>query len=708
MDIIIHSLYKTKDVFLRELISNAADALDKIRFQSLTDPSALDATAELAVRIKADKDAKTITITDTGIGMTKSGLKTNLGTVAKSGTDGFSHNRYGASITKGTAAFLKEIEGKNLTDPGLIGKFGVGFYSAFLVSDKVQVVSKNNEDEQYVWESTSQSNYRIVKDPRGNTLKRGTEITLFLKEDAYSFLDRTGLDLTAVANNLESIAKKHSEYINFPIFVWSEKVVAETVSPEPADSDVEDVADADEEKQPETINRTVREWKRVNDVKPIWTRPSSEVTEDEYNNFFKAHFKDTADPLAYSHFKLEGDHRFTALLYVPATPPPKFLQPDSPLARNLQLFVRRVYITDELSDLLPKWLAFIKVLIDSDDLPLNVSRETLQNNAALKIIRNRIVSKALDLLLDLSEKQPEVYKKIHDTYGKALRYGLVDAKPKHQEVIKKLLRFVSSASDDTSLAEYVSNMKDKQPQIYFATGLSVDQTKQSPLAEKVIKRGYEVLLIADPLEEYVLTEKVKVFDDVPLQNVAKDGLKFGDEDESSEKEEKELQEKFEPLLDWLKESLADVVETVKVSFRLATAPCVVVPGGMGLTPSQEKAMVFQAQGRAEPMLKFYLDQKRIMEINPRHPLMRELLKAVEAGKTEAFAAVPAALYEVYSIASGYDAGSPTVFAERIEKVLRAVVGVPQDAAAEEKIKPAPKGPRKAKETVADDADHDEL
>ena len=267
----------------------------------------------------------------------------------------------------------------------------------------------------------------------------------------------------------------------------------------------------------------------MNENKPIWTRSPSSVTSEEYNSFFKAHFKQHTDPLAYSHFKLEGDHRFTAMIFIPAEAPARFLEPNAAPTNSLQLFVRRVFITDDLNDILPKWLSFIKVLIDSDDLPLNVNRETLQSHASLKIIRNRITTKALDLLLDLAEKDSDVYDKIHDKYTVALRYGLVDAKSKHQDKLKKLLRFETSQANSVSLDEYVENMKEGQPQIYYATGSSYAEIKSSPLAEKAIKRGYEVLLIADDLEEFVVAERILTFGSHPVQNVAKDGLLFGDE-----------------------------------------------------------------------------------------------------------------------------------------------------------------------------------
>ncbi|KAJ3270285.1 hypothetical protein HDV01_000400 [Terramyces sp. JEL0728] len=659
MDIIIHSLYKTKDVFLRELISNSADALDKVRFQSLTNKAELETNEELKIYISSDKDKNLLSIRDTGVGMTKTQLHDNLGTIAKSGTE----------------EFLKTLEKQNLTDPGLIGQFGVGFYSSFLVADRVTVISKNNKDDQYVWSSDSQSNFKITKDPRGNTLGRGTEIILHLKKDAAEFLE---------TDKLKEIIQKHSEFVNFPVYLYVEKTIEEAVEePDAPTEDVEDVTE--EEKKPKTVSKTVQEWELVNENKPIWTRAPTDVTDEEYKSFFKAHFKEFSEPLAHSHFKLEGENEFTGLLFIPASPPQKFLQPDAPMLKNVQLFVKRVFITDELSDFLPKWLGFLKVLIDTDDIPLNVSRETLQNHAFLKIIKNKIISKALDLLIQLSEDDEEKFKLIHKEYKQAFRYGLYDAKTTHRKKLLKLLRFESSSKEYTSLQEYVDRMKEGQPQIYFSAGISVDSAKASPLAEKLISKGYEVLYLSDSFEEYLTTtDSLKEFNDLPLQNIQKPGLKLGTEDGETAAEEAATKEKYEPLTDWLKENLEDKVSDVKISFHLETAPMVVVPGSMGLSPSQEKMMVMQSSGKENYMLKFYLDQKRILEINPSHPLIKKLLGIVADGNTDSIKHLPAALFEIYAIGSGYDTRNPTTFVSTLEAVFRDVLGVEQKLKAVEK------------------------
>jgi heat shock protein beta len=697
MDIIIHSLYKSKDVFLRELISNSADALDKIRLASLTDKSQLDTNPDLKIFITADKEEKTLTIKDTGIGMTHDQLRDNLGTIAKSGT----------------AEFLKAMKEKNATDPGLIGKFGVGFYSAFLVADSVAVVSKNNNDEQFIWESASQSNFRIIKDPRGNTLKRGTEIVLRIKPGEEEFLE---------TNRLKEIVQKHSEFINFPIYLWNEKTIevpveeSEVKETKEEESEVEDVEDVTEETKEEkkTVTKTIFDWELLNENKPIWTRNPSDVTEKEYHDFFKSHFKEYMEPLAYNHFKLEGDAEFNVLMYVPSTPPPKFMQPDAGPYRNVQLFVRRVFISDDLIDFLPKWLSFLKVVIDSDDLPLNVSRETLQNHASLKLVKNKIISKALDLLIGLAEKEDDsVYRKVHTEFGKAFRYGLYEAKSSHQKKLTRLLRFHSSVEEFVSLDKYKDRMKDKQPQIYYSTGVNVKAAKSSPFAEKSIARGYEVLFFLDPVEEYLTQSALAEFDSVPFQNVAKSGLKFGDEDESTKEKEEELKEKFEPLTDWLKEELEKHVEQVRVSFHLQNTACVVLPSASGLTASQERMFAVQYAGKEDDfMYKHYMDQKKILEINPYHPLVEKLLKYVGDKDKEPYKHIPKALYEIYSVGSGWDVRSPNRFMKRVELLLKLQLGVDIDAKPNIEVQPAPassekKEKKEVKEEPTPQVDEDE-
>merc|ERR1711994_499503 len=394
MKLIINSLYRNKEVFLRELISNASDALDKIRLLSLTDKSVLDATEELTIKVKADKDNHILTITDTGIGMIKADLINNLGTIAKSGT----------------ADFLNRLQqSSSATEMSdLIGQFGVGFYSAFLVADKVVVTAKHNDDTQYIWESDAAS-FSIVEDPRGPTLKRGTQISLYLKEESYDFLEQ---------DTVRDLIKKYSQFINFNIFLWgsSTKTVEEPIEDEEEeDTSYEDevkdedeegaVEDEEEEKKPKTkkVEKTTWDWELCNEAKPIWTRKPDDIAQDEYDEFYKSITKDKNGPLTQSHFIAEGEVTFKSLLFIPNSQPSETFNKYGSITENIKLYVRRVFITDDFKDMMPNYLSFVKGVVDSDDLPLNVSRETLQQHKLLKVIKKKLVRKTLDMIKKISD-----------------------------------------------------------------------------------------------------------------------------------------------------------------------------------------------------------------------------------------------------------------------------------------------------------------
>ena len=462
MKLIINSLYRNKEIFLRELISNASDALDKIRLLSLTDKSVLDATDELSIKIKADKENHLLSITDTGIGMTKKDLITNLGTIAKSGT----------------ADFLSKMQEANSAQEmsDMIGQFGVGFYSAFLVADKVIVTTKNNDDKQYIWESDA-SSYSVVEDPRGDTLKRGTTITLVLKEEAYDYLEQ---------DTVKDLIKKYSQFINFNIYMWTSKT--ETVE-EPVDEDEEDKPEEDkpEEDKPEDedaaveeekededkpktkkVQKTTWDWELINSNKPIWTRKPTEIEEEEYQEFYKSITKDTADAMTHTHFVAEGEVTFRSLLFVPAAQPAENFNKYGTATENIKLYVRRVFITDDFKDMMPNYLSFIRGVVDSDDLPLNVSRETLQQHKLLKVIKKKLVRKALDMIKKIDEDK---YMEFWKEYSTNVKLGIIDDAANRTR-LAKLLRFKSSSGEMTSLQAYVERMKDKQDQIYYIAGKS--------------------------------------------------------------------------------------------------------------------------------------------------------------------------------------------------------------------------------------------
>ncbi len=580
MDIIINSLYSKKEIFLRELISNASDALDKIRFLSLTDPTVLGEgdDTKLEIRIEADKKAGTITISDTGIGMSKADLVNNLGTIAKSGT----------------SSFLEKMSKEG--DMNLIGQFGVGFYSVYLIADHVTVVTKNNEDDQHVWVSSADASFTVSKDPRGNTMKRGTSITMKVKEDATEFLE---------TDQIKTLIKRYSEFINFPIFL---KVTKEEEIEVPDDSaeapkedskkdsdddkkeddvDVSDVDEEEEEKKeakPKTkkVKQTTSEWELINDTKAIWVRSPSDVKDEEYDNFFKSLTKEFDGPLEKIHFTAEGEIQFRSILFIPKKAPSDLYDKLQAKQNNLRLYVRRVFISDEFDDLMPRYLSFIRGVVDSEDLPLNVSREMLQQSRVLKVIKKKLVSKALDMMKKLAEAEERAieteeeddkeevekakaeaegkkeeekeeeseeesdeedgeaaikkYKEFFDAFGKTLKLGIIED-TKNRKKLAKLLRFESTHTKDgetVSLARYVKRMKEGQKHIYYIAGENKKDLENSPFLEKLKKRGYEVLYMTDPIDEYAV-QHMDEYEDHKLMNATKEELKFGDKEEKKEK-----------------------------------------------------------------------------------------------------------------------------------------------------------------------------
>merc|ERR1719474_1140200 len=442
MKLIINSLYRNKEVYLRELISNASDALDKIRLLSLTDKSVLAATEELSIKIKADKENHVLHITDTGVGMTKADLINNLGTIAKSGT----------------ADFLNKLQEASSTDQfnDLIGQFGVGSYSAFLVADKVIVTTKHNDDKQYIWESDANS-YSVVEDPRGPTLKRGTQISLYLKEESYDFLEQ---------DTVRDLIKKYSQFINFNIYLWgsSTKTVEEPIDKE------------EEEKKPKTkkVEKTTWDWELCNESKPIWTRKPENIEQEEYDEFYKSITKDKNGPLTQSHFIAEGEVTFKSLLFIPNTQPSETFNKYGSITENIKLYVRRVFITDDFKDMMPNYLSFVKGVVDSDDLPLNVSRETLQQHKLLKVIKKKLVRKTLDMIKKISDDK---YAAFWAEYSTNIKLGVIEDTANRTR-LAKLLRFTSSNGKLTSLAEYVERMKDKQESIFYMAGGSKEEVEK--------------------------------------------------------------------------------------------------------------------------------------------------------------------------------------------------------------------------------------
>eukprot|EP00731_Ephydatia_muelleri_P000263 Em0001g263a len=665
MKLIINSLYRNKEIFLRELISNASDALDKIRFLSLLDKSALSATEELSIKIKADKDGRMLHVTDTGIGMTKVELEKNLGTIAKSGTVEFFEK-------------LQDKETQAAATNDLIGQFGVGFYSTFLVADTVIVTSKHNDDKQYIWTSNGEQ-FSIAEDPRGPTLKRGSTVTLVMKDEAREYLEQ---------NQLKQLVQKYSQFINFPIYLWESKTetVEEPVDTpadkEEADDEASVTEEDDEKDKPKTkkVEKTTWDWVLANDTKPIWLRNAKDIEDKEYDEFYKSFTKDSQVPLAKSHFNAEGEVSFKSILFVPATAPSDLYTNYAKRLDQIKLYVRRVFITDDFEDLLPRYLSFLRGVVDSDDLPLNVSRETLQQHKLLKVIKKKLVRKALDMFKKI---EGDGYKKFWEQYGTSIKLGLMEDAP-NKARLSQLLRFHSShhASELCSLEEYVGRMKEKQDHIYFMASSSRSEAEKSPFVERLLTKGYEVLYFVDPVDEYTI-QTLPEFEGKKFQNVAKEGLEFADEAESAKEKLKELQETYQPLTDWLKDqALSDVVEKAVVSNRLVDSPCALVASQYGWSGNMERIMRAQAYAAGKDSnTDFYMKQKKTLEINPGHPLIKELLRRVQNEKavdqtTKDLARV---MYESALLRSGFALQDSTGFATRIERMLRLSLGVDVDA-----------------------------
>lgn len=654
MDLIVHSLYSHKEVFLRELVSNASDALDKLRFLSVTEPSLLGESGELEIRIKPDPDNGTITITDSGIGMTKEELIDCLGTIAQSGT----------------SKFLKALkENKDLgADNGLIGQFGVGFYSAFLVADRVVVSTKSpRSDKQYVWEAVADSSSYVIReetDPE-KLLHRGTQITLHLRpDDKYEFSEPT---------KIQGLVKNYSQFVSFPIFTWQEKSRTVEVEEEEEPKEGEEPkAEGDTNKTKKTKTEKYWDWELANETKPIWMRNSKDTPREEYNEFYKKTFSEFLEPVAYTHFTTEGEVEFRSILYIPSMGPLNNEEVVNPKTKNIRLYVKRVFISDDFDgELFPRYLSFVKGVVDSNDLPLNVSREILQESRIVRIMRKRLVRKTFDMIQDLAEgENKEDYKKFWENFGRFIKLGCIEDSGNHKR-ITPLLRFYTSKSEEElkSLDEYVENMGENQNAIYYLATDSLKSAKTAPFLEKLVQKDIEVLYLVDPIDE-VAIQNLQTYKEKKFVDISKEDLELGDEDEVKERETKQ---EYNLLCDWIKQQLGDNVAKVQVSKRLSSSPCVLVSGKFGWSANMERLMKAQALGD-QASLEF-MRGRRILEINPDHPIIKDLSAACKNApdSSEAKRAVEL-LYDTAQISSGFSPESPAELGNKIYGMMALALG----------------------------------
>jgi len=639
LSLIVNTFYRKKEIFLRELISNASDALDKVRYVSISEPSILNDEPDFFIHIIPSKANNSLTVADSGIGMSKMDLINNIGTIARSGT-----KRFIEALQQGT-------------DLSLIGQFGVGFYASYLVSVKIIIYTKATYDHYYAWESLTGGSYSITRIGAIKNFGRGTRVCIFLKDDQLEFLEE---------RRIREIVKKHSEFISYPIALEIEKIVEKDIIEQNEKNDHNTSTETKNKTQPKRIKEVKKELEILNKQKPIWMKRIQDITEEEYISFYKTITNDWEEYLSKKHFVVEGQVDFKAILFIPKRAPFDLFDARKK-SNNIKLYVRRVYIMDNCQELLPDYLNFIKGIVDSEDLPLNISREALQQNKILKVIKKNLIKKVIEMLFELSCDN-EDYSKFYEAFSKNLKLG-VHEDSQNRSKFAELLRFRSSKCPDESVSfkEYISRCNSKQKNIYYIIGESISTIRKSPFIEKLISKNIEVLFMIDPMDEYCM-QQLKEFEGYKLVCVTKEGFHLEEFDEHEKKNFEKLIEEYADLCAVVKEIIGDKVEKVILSERIEKSPACLVTGEYGWTANMERIM--KAQALRDSSMSSYMESKKTLELNPYNTIIRELNRRIQLDRTDKLIRdLSHLIFDITNIVSGFSIESPTNFSERISRIL---------------------------------------